>query len=249
MGRCVCVCGCIFGGTKNMMTSSNGNIFRVTGPLCGEFTGPGEFPTQRPVTRSFDVFLDLRLNKWLSKQWWGWWFETPSWSLWRHRNENIGVRLIHRHWGKMAAILQKAFSNAMFLMKSVVFLFKFHFQVSNYQYTNIGSDNSATWGSAMKASYLLFHTFHTVIWHTTANLLNTNMSWTGKKMFGYYDGINNNNKIKIEIETKMGQSVTPTLIRWLNSQSRWHHNMALLWRNNGGDGISNHQPHDCLLDR
>ena len=46
----------------NMMTSSNGNIFRVTGHLCGEFTGPGEFPAQRPVTRSFDVFFDLRLN-------------------------------------------------------------------------------------------------------------------------------------------------------------------------------------------
>ena len=70
-----------------MMTSSNGNIFRITGPLCGEFTGPGEFPTQRPVTRSFDVFFDLRLNKRLSKQPWGWWFETPSWSLWRHCNE------------------------------------------------------------------------------------------------------------------------------------------------------------------
>ena len=51
-----------------MMTSSNGNIFRVTGPLCGEFTGPGEFPAQRPVTRSFDVSFDLRLNKRLSKQ-------------------------------------------------------------------------------------------------------------------------------------------------------------------------------------
>ena len=50
-----------------MMTSSNGNIFRVTGPLCGEFTGPGEFPAQRPVTRSFDVFFDLRPNKRLSK--------------------------------------------------------------------------------------------------------------------------------------------------------------------------------------
>ena len=50
-----------------MMTSSNGNIFRVTGPLCGEFAGPGEFLTQRPVTRSFDVFFDLRLNKRLSK--------------------------------------------------------------------------------------------------------------------------------------------------------------------------------------
>ena len=51
-----------------MMTSSNGTIFRVTGPLCGEFTGPGEFPTQRPVTWSFDVFFDLRLNKRLSEQ-------------------------------------------------------------------------------------------------------------------------------------------------------------------------------------
>ena len=69
-----------------MMMSSNGNIFRVTGCLCGEFTGPGEFPAQRPVTRSFDVFFDLRLNKRLSKQPWAWWFETPSWSLWRHGN-------------------------------------------------------------------------------------------------------------------------------------------------------------------
>ena len=54
--------------THSMMTSSNGNIFRVTGPLCGELTGPDEFPAQRPVTRSFDVFFDLRLNKRLSKQ-------------------------------------------------------------------------------------------------------------------------------------------------------------------------------------
>ena len=55
----------------SMMKSSNGNIFRVTSPLCGEFTGPGEFPTQRPVTWSFNVFFDLRLNKRLSKQPWG----------------------------------------------------------------------------------------------------------------------------------------------------------------------------------
>ena len=27
----------------------------------------GEFPSQKPVTRSFDVFFDLRLNKRLSK--------------------------------------------------------------------------------------------------------------------------------------------------------------------------------------
>ena len=42
---------------------------------------------QRPVARSFDVFLDLRLNKRLSKQSWGWWFETPSCLLWRHCND------------------------------------------------------------------------------------------------------------------------------------------------------------------
>ena len=69
-----------------MMTSSNGNIFRVTGPLCGEFTGPGEFPTQRPVTRSFDVFFDRRLNKRSSKPPRGWWLETLSCSLWRQSN-------------------------------------------------------------------------------------------------------------------------------------------------------------------
>ena len=86
---------------NHMMTSSNGNIFRVTGPLCGEFTGPGEFPTQRPVTRSFDVFLDLRPNKRLSKQWRGWWFETLSRPFWRHRNQhldfpNIFSQVLHR---------------------------------------------------------------------------------------------------------------------------------------------------------
>ena len=60
--------------TLSMMTSSNGNIFRVTGPLWEESTGH----------RSFDVFFDLRLNKRLSKQRRRQWFETPSRSLWRH---------------------------------------------------------------------------------------------------------------------------------------------------------------------
>ena len=55
--------------------------------ICAENSPvPGEFPAQRPVTRSFDVFSELRLNKRLSKQSWGWWFETLSCSLWRHRN-------------------------------------------------------------------------------------------------------------------------------------------------------------------
>ena len=55
--------------------------------ICaGNSPVPGEFTAQRPVTRSFDVFFDLRLNKRLSKQSRDWWFETPASSLWRHRN-------------------------------------------------------------------------------------------------------------------------------------------------------------------
>ena len=46
----------------------------------------GEFPAQRPMTRSFDVFFDLRLNKRLSKQSWRWRYATPSRSFWRHSN-------------------------------------------------------------------------------------------------------------------------------------------------------------------
>ena len=56
--------------------------------LCvGNSPVPGEFPTQRAVTRSFDVFYDLRLNKLFSKQSLGWWFETLSRPFWRHCNE------------------------------------------------------------------------------------------------------------------------------------------------------------------
>ena len=61
--------------------------------LCaGNSPVTGEFPIQRPVTRSFDVFFDLRLNKRLSNQSWGWWFETPSHPVWRHCNaSNTGI--------------------------------------------------------------------------------------------------------------------------------------------------------------
>ena len=53
--------------------------------LCvGDLLVTGEFPSQRPVTLSFDVFFDLRPNKRFSKQSWGWWFETPSRSLWHY---------------------------------------------------------------------------------------------------------------------------------------------------------------------
>ena len=48
----------------------------------------GEFPSQRPVTQSFDVFSSW-LNKRLGKQSWGWGFKTPSRSLWCYCNDCI----------------------------------------------------------------------------------------------------------------------------------------------------------------
>ena len=79
-----------------MMTSSNGSIFRVTGHLCGEFIGPRWIPTQRPVTRSFDVFFDLRLNKRLSIQSWGWWFDSDSDSDRGVFNIKLHTKVLHQ---------------------------------------------------------------------------------------------------------------------------------------------------------
>ena len=65
--------------------------FSALPAICaGNSPVTGEVPAQRPMTRSFDVFFDLRLNKQLSKQSWGWWFGTLSRPLWRRCNW-IGV--------------------------------------------------------------------------------------------------------------------------------------------------------------
>ena len=64
-------------------------IFSALLTLCaGNSPVTGEFPAQRLVARSFDVFFDLRPNKLLSKQVRGWWLETPSGPLCRHCNDH-----------------------------------------------------------------------------------------------------------------------------------------------------------------
>ena len=84
------------GWVSAMMTSSNGKKITALLPLCeGNPPVNGAFPSQRPVTRRFDVFFDLRLNKRLSKQSWGWWFETPSYPLWRHCNGTYHLHQIY----------------------------------------------------------------------------------------------------------------------------------------------------------
>ena len=81
----------------------------------------GGFPSQRPVTRSFDVFLDVHPNKRLSIKSTHQWFEMPLCSLWRHCNLNAWLRMtcndcpviaslscdvnvLLTHWGRMTHI-------------------------------------------------------------------------------------------------------------------------------------------------
>ena len=102
------------------MMSSNGTIFRVIGPLWGEF------PAQRAVTRSFDVSLDLRLNKRLRKQSWDWWFETPSRWLWRHRNEYVNsYERLHYFLTKLKFHFPQH-NRPVFILQWIVYFFLFN---------------------------------------------------------------------------------------------------------------------------
>ena len=93
--------------------------------LCaGTSPVTGESPAQRPVTRSFDVFFDLRLNKRLSKQSWGWWFETPSRSLWRHCNGVVFAHLITSVQNKMLCLVNKANLRDLIAATGLVILLK-----------------------------------------------------------------------------------------------------------------------------
>ena len=65
----------------------------------------GEFPSQRPVTRSFDSFFDLHLNKRLSKQSRRQWFEAPSRSSWRHCNAQATTKNVVKQHDSLDSLL------------------------------------------------------------------------------------------------------------------------------------------------
>ena len=83
----------------NMMTSSTGNIFSVSGPLWIRRSLVNSLT--KASAQSFDVSYDLRLNKRLSKLSSGWWFEMPLCSSLRHCNE-----VYHIYFGVVLQDLQ-----------------------------------------------------------------------------------------------------------------------------------------------
>ena len=83
--------------------------------------------------------LICALIKPFSKQSWGWWFETPSRSLWRHCNNHVlemkppdayTIRLLTL-WGpdKIVVISKTTFSNTFSWMKIYEFRLRFHWSL------------------------------------------------------------------------------------------------------------------------
>ena len=78
-----------------MMTSSNGNVFHVTGPLWGESTGERWIPLTKANAAELWCFLWSASEKILSRQSRCRWFEKPSRSLWYHCNADSTWLIIH----------------------------------------------------------------------------------------------------------------------------------------------------------
>ena len=81
-----------------MMTSSNGNIFpRNWSFVRGTHRSTVNSPHKGPWRGALKFSLICALNKWMSKQSWCWWFETPPHSLWRYCNEYMWNLLVTNH--------------------------------------------------------------------------------------------------------------------------------------------------------
>ena len=158
----------------------------------------GEFPTQMPMTWSHDVFFDLRLNKQLSKQSWGCWFEMPSHPLWRHCNE--GWDMVFLLW-----------------VQSLVYNFPSLMLYWTQSYSSgLSHDDIMVW------------------FHITGPLWGESPSqrWIHSK------------RVIQNFDDFFAVSLKKLLLRKQWFQLSW----ALQWHHNECDGISNHQPHDCLLN-
>ena len=107
--------------------------------LCaGNSLVTGEFPAQRPVTRSFDVFFDMRLIKRLSKQSWGWWFEMSSRSLWRQYDYQTCSHPYHSFNNFGASIASKlTYSFAMLLVKGITNSARNYLMIGGYEYQHL----------------------------------------------------------------------------------------------------------------
>ena len=185
----------------------------------------GGFPPQRPVTRSFDVFFDLRLNKRLSKKSRHRWFETPWLLLWRHCYmcadwmgyfETFHQRRRHDQMILLWRYHKRQIQREQIIICILIYK-KYHAEESNTGIIlGIGSVNETR----------------------RHNVMSPLIGWSqSKNKAPFYD-------INTEKSCKRG----PPASAWFPSQTT-RNTERLQWRHNGRDGVSKHQPHFCLLKR
>ena len=164
----------------------------------------GEFPAQRPVTRSFDVFFDLRLNKRLSKQLWRWWFPGEFPAQMACIAENVSIWWRHHDIGTFWKL---CCHNLFFWFFLTIYI---------------------TPGRLMKTTTVVFISLpgviHVAVW-AVEFLCDDDRSHRQQRLSLLFG--------------KWSQLMISVFIAAL----------SLLWRHNGYHGVSNHQPHDRLLNR
>ena len=211
----------------------------------------GEFPAESPVTRSFDAFFDLRLNKRLSKQSYGWWFETPSCPLWRHCNDIMSA-LLYEIYSRRRQMSQKwllhvvSVTNSFLIWNDCVpFLWKtLHWLI----YCKCMRPISQWWLIQAVVIWGDEHIFPVVIFHR----------WFYFHLFGYKTMNSPQNWLKwliIKANTAAFSHTTQwSVLCWSGvsckprssiRNERW----SLQCRHNGCDGVSNYQRLDCLFNR
>ena len=151
---------------------------------AGNSSITGEFPAQRPVTRSFDIFFDLSPNERLSKQSWGCWFETSWCPLWRHSN------------------VQTTFSNAFSGMKLYKFRLRFHWTLFARVQLTIFQHWFRQWLGAVQATSHYLNLWWLVYWRIYASLDELTQCWFSWPLLGTfqllhneYDGVSNHRRI------------------------------------------------------
>ena len=123
----------------------------------------GELPAQRSVTRSYDAFFDLRLNKRLSKESWGWWFETPSRPVWLHCNTVYVPVYVQPLWSRHSAdyevrmIYQSAINiyNVTDIFADLTRLFNIAFRLESFpSVQNLNWNKKPYWQGELLADYI-----------------------------------------------------------------------------------------------
>ena len=210
--------------------SSNGNIFCVTGHLCGEFTGPREFPAQRPVTRRFMMFslICVWINDWVNNR--------EAGDVRRYRAHYDVIVMIHQ--GLLQYRHRNYISETPLLLKFSENLFVHCRRVSQMR---------APLSVSIKFLYV---TIFTACWYfinrrnvsVLAKLFAWNVSYSAKWQCPLaVNVLQVNGKNRAAFPQKLG---CPDFKFWSKANP-----LSLQWRHNELDGVSNRQPHDCLFNR